>query len=108
MSKRGISGLLVSLIVLLVVMVLILLSTSNQFKIFDEKISILSLNKNKINIDVIKNKCELACLDEDIETYCKTYTLVINSTSSYKGTCEELSNREYENFFINKCGIIKC
>ena len=108
MNKRGISGLLVSLIILLVVMAIIFLSTSSQFKLFDEKLSILSLNQNKINTDVIKNKCELACFEEDTETYCKTYKLVVNTTESYKGTCEELSEITYNTFSIEGCGGIQC
>lgn len=108
MNKRGISGLLVSLIILLIVMTLIIFSTSSQFKIFDEKMSILSLNKNKINAEVIKNKCELACAEEDKETYCKTYNLVVTKEESYKGTCEELTDITSEFFSINKCYNINC
>lgn len=108
MNKRGISGLLISLIILLVVMVILVSTTSNQFQIFDEKISIMSLNKNKINIEIIKNKCELACLEGDTDTYCNTYKLIVSTTDSYKGNCEELSEGNYVDFSIDKCGEITC
>ena len=108
MNKRGISGLLVSLIILLVVMTFIIISTSSQSKIFGDKLSIFSLNRDTINADVIKNKCELACFDLDSKTYCKKYNLVIDLETSDKGTCEELAKNEYKDFSISKCSEINC
>ena len=102
------STLLVALIILLVVMTFIIISTSNQSKIFSDKLSIFSLNRDTINIEVIKNKCELACFDLDNKTYCKNYNLVVDTETSYKGTCEELAENEYKDFSISKCSEISC
>lgn len=108
MDKRGISGLLVSLIILLVVMTLIIFSTSEQFENFREKIDLFSLGKTTENVDIITNKCNLACHDLDEKTFCKTYILTLDSETRHRGSCEELADISSEYFSINKCLEIRC
>ncbi len=100
--KKAQINLIVTLILILVVFVVVIISITGQWRTIGQKINILGSYDQ--NIEVIQNKCELACLQKDTETYCENIQkLIINEKTQIKETCETLSHQSFEGFEIKTC-----
>ena len=61
------------------------------------------------NVEAIQNKCKLACLENDNETYCdKEIKLKLNDNEVVIGTCNDLSKKTIQGVNIEICpGLCK-
>lgn len=100
--KKAQINLVVTLILILLILVVVIISVTGQWKTIGQKINILGSYEQ--NIEVIQNKCELACIQKDVKTYCKDIQkLKINEEKQIKETCEKLSFQSFEGFEIKSC-----
>lgn len=100
--KKAQTNLIVGLILLLIVFVVIIISITGQWNTLGEKINIFGQYEQ--NIDVIQNRCELACIQQNTTIYCENIQkLRLDKETQIKKTCEELSHETFNGFEIKTC-----